>query len=106
MGNSKRKEKQEAIKLLRTGITQKEVSKNVGVNEKTMSIWAREWKQEAVLDNRSIANLKNRLFETSANIDTPTEALKNLVWCIKQLEKTTTKPIKSTKEASLETKTL
>lgn len=80
-------EKTEAIQLLKTGLTQKEVSTRVGVTEKTLGKWAKEHYKANKIEATTLANLKMRLFNASGDAGTTSEVIKNLVWSIQQLEK-------------------
>lgn len=79
-------EKIEAIQLLKTGLSQKEISERVGVTEKTVSKWAKECKEAQMIEITTLANLKNRLLEMSTDKATPIVDIKNLISVIQQLE--------------------
>lgn len=79
-------EKSEALQLLKTGLTQKEVSERVGVTEKTVGNWAKEYRHAQKIEADTLANLKNRLLEMSIDKTTPIQDIVNLLLVIEQLE--------------------
>lgn len=79
-------EKIEAIQLLKTGLSQKEVSERVGVTEKTLSKWAKECKESQKIEADTLANLKSRLLTMTTDNTTPIVDIKNIVSIIQQLE--------------------
>lgn len=79
-------EKIEAIQLLKTGLSQKEVSERVGVTEKTLGKWAKECKESQKIEADTLANLKSRLLTMTTDNTTPIVDIKNLVSIIQQLE--------------------
>jgi predicted DNA-binding protein (UPF0251 family) len=79
-------EKTEAIQLLKTGLTQKEVSERVGVTEKTLGKWAKECHNAQKIEADTLTNLKNRLLAITSDNTTPIVDIKNLVSIIKRLE--------------------
>lgn len=83
---TKTAEKLEAIQLLKTGLTQKEVSERVGVTEKTLGKWAKECHHAQKIEADTLTNLKNRLFAITGDKTTPIVDIKNLVSIIQQLE--------------------
>ncbi|ELY2016207.1 helix-turn-helix domain-containing protein [Flavobacterium psychrophilum] len=87
-GQSTRKaiEKSEAIQLLKTGLTQKEVSERVGVTEKTLGKWAKECHHAQKIEADTLANLKNRLLALSIDKTTPIQDIVSLMLVIEQLE--------------------
>lgn len=79
-------EKSEAIQLLKTGLTQKEVSERVGVTEKTLGKWAKECHHAQKIEADTLTNLKNRLLTMTSDNTTPIVDIKNIVSIIQQLE--------------------
>lgn len=81
MGISKKLEKIEAFELYKQGFNQKEVAQKVGVTEKTLGQWVKDWKSTT----KAIANLKRRLMELTEQ-NAPIEQIKQVSDIIKQLK--------------------
>jgi transposase-like protein len=77
-----------AYQLYLQKINQKSIGKMIGVTEKTVGKWAREWKQSQNINTETIANLKARLLKLTADPMTPIADIKSLVWIIQQVETT------------------
>ncbi|MFV0565759.1 MAG: transposase [Flavobacteriaceae bacterium] len=79
---------QEAYKLIKQGLTQKNTANRIGVSPKTLGGWVRRynWKPSINQDAETLASLKNRLNEMAKDKNTPTADLKNMVAVIQQLE--------------------
>lgn len=69
-------------------ISQKEIAKQLGITEKTVGRWAKEWRQSKTIEADTIANFKNRLLEMSIDKTTPMQDVVNLMLVIEQLETT------------------
>lgn len=78
-------EKSEAIKLLSTGMTQKDIAIKLSVTEKTIGNWAKECKHALTVEAETLTNLKARLLAMTKN-NAPITDIKNLVTVIQQLE--------------------
>ena len=77
--------KPEAIKLLSTGMTQKDIAIKLCVTEKTIGNWAKESKEAQKITAETLKNLKLRLLEMTKD-KAPIVDIKNLISSIKQLE--------------------
>ncbi|MDD2674126.1 MAG: hypothetical protein PHF81_04540 [Flavobacterium sp.] len=75
-----------AYNLYFRNITQKEIGKQLGISEKTIGNWAKEWKELRVTEATTITNLKNRLLEMTTDKNTSVVDIKNMVSIIQQLE--------------------
>lgn len=90
MTTRKLSQKSKAFALYGTMTTRKEIAQKVGVTEKTLRGWFKEWEQKEALSKQTIENLKRKLDAISLDPNTPVQDIKDLVWCISQLSKTTT----------------
>lgn len=79
-------QKAKALELYKLDFTQKQISEKIGVGEKTIGKWAKDWKQAQSVEATTLTNLKNRLLEMSINKATPIVDIKNLISVIQQLE--------------------
>ena len=79
-------QKAKALELYKLDLTQKQISEKLGVGEKTIGKWAKDWKQAQTLETTTLTNLKNRLLEMSTNKATSIVDIKNLISVIHQLE--------------------
>jgi predicted transcriptional regulator len=75
-----------AYDLYCRNLNQKEISKQLGITPKTVSKWAKIWKQTRSIEKETLANLKSRLLEMTNNKTTPITEIKNLVSVIMTLE--------------------
>lgn len=78
-------EKSEAIKLLSTGMTQKDIAIKLSITEKTIGNWAKECKQALTIEAETVTNLKARLLAMTKD-NAPITDIKNLLSIIQQLE--------------------
>ena len=72
--------------LFNKNLMQKTIAKMIGVTEKTVGVWAREWKQSKTIESETLSNLKNRLLALSIDKMTPIQDIVNLMLVIEQLE--------------------
>lgn len=68
----------EAIKLYLTGANNKEISKQTGISEQTMSIWIKEIKKDFLIIDKNIKLLHKRINELIIN-NAPTKEIKNTI---------------------------
>ncbi|MBB1192602.1 hypothetical protein DNC80_02830 [Flavobacterium sp. SOK18b] len=79
-------QKAKALELYKMDLTQKEIGEKLGITEKTIGKWSKEWKQAQTIETTTLANLKNRLLAMSIDKTTPIVDIKNLILVIQQLE--------------------
>lgn len=83
-----RMQKPLAKDLYLKNISQKEIAKQLGVTEKTVGRWAKDWRQSKTTEADTIDNFKKRLLEMSIDKTTPMQDVVNLMLVIEQLETT------------------
>lgn len=74
-----------ALQLFLQNLEQKTISQMIGVTEKTVGKWAKEWRQSRSTKAETLANLNTRLLKLTADPMTPINDIKSLVWIIQQV---------------------
>lgn len=74
------------LNLYNSGLSQKQISKNIGVTEKTVGVWLSELKVKIDTNQEAINKLEIRLNELLSNSYTPTQSIKDIVLSIEKLE--------------------
>lgn len=74
-----------AFKLYMQQVSQKAIGQMIGITEKTIGVWAKEWKQARTTKAETLANLNTRLLKLTADPLTPIADLKSLVWILQQI---------------------
>lgn len=77
----------QVLELYQKGFNQKEISKNIGITEKTVGVWLKELKLKKESNKVAIDRLEIRLSELLSDENTPTENIKDIVLSIEKLEK-------------------
>jgi predicted transcriptional regulator len=77
----------QVLELYRKGFNQKEISKNIGITEKTVGVWLKELKLKKENNKVAIDRLEIRLSELISDKNTPTKNIKDVVSSIEKLEK-------------------
>jgi hypothetical protein len=75
-----------ALQLYIQQLEQKTISQMTGVGVKTIGKWAKEWKQSRNTKAETLKNLNARLLTMTADLTTPIDDIKSLVWTIQQLD--------------------
>jgi DNA-binding transcriptional regulator LsrR (DeoR family) len=84
--NKTNEQKALAYNLYFKNINQKEIGKQLGISEKTISKWAKDWKESKTVKTDTIDNLEKRLLTMTNDSTTPIADIKSLVYVIQQLK--------------------
>jgi transposase len=84
--NKSNEQKALAYNLYFRNISQKEIGKQLGITEKTIGKWAKEWRQADTVKADTLANLEKRLLAMTSDNTTPIVDIKSLVYVIQQLK--------------------
>lgn len=90
MGAKKISQKSKAFALYGTTKTQKEIANQIGVSDKTISKWFKEWGKQELLSKQILENFQRKLETISLDPSTPVQDIKDMVWCISQISKSIT----------------
>jgi len=82
----KQHEKRNAISLFLKGISQKNISKQLNVSEKTISGWLKELKEKYNKNQKDIKTLNLKLTDLLNNPNAKTTDIKNISIAIAKLE--------------------
>lgn len=67
------------LDLVNKGVQQKQIAVEVGITEKTVTRWLRDWKAQQRKDTKLLAKLYDRLQATIANPNSKPSEIKELV---------------------------
>lgn len=81
-----KEKKNRAYILFCKGTSQRDISLQIGVGEKTVGNWVKAFRYAQKIDTDTIVNLKLRLFEMSTDKTTPIADYVSLLLVIEQLE--------------------